>query len=144
MDNAAGAADARNLYAQNVEMRGVRCKVATDLHARTIAALGLCSVRLTERPANDVAPPRPKKLTFKWIALEAKRFYGDRCMRCDWADDTCDVHHITPRRDGGTDEMHNLAVLCPNCHRMADKGRLSPEQLRALAAARAPTQPTAP
>ena len=28
-----------------------------------------------------------------------------------------EVHHIRPFEDGGSDNMDNLIVLCPNCHR---------------------------
>ena len=30
-----------------------------------------------------------------------------------------DVHHITPKKFGGTDDMNNLTYICPNCHRIA-------------------------
>lgn len=26
------------------------------------------------------------------------------------------IHHIIPRKRGGTDEEGNLRILCPNCH----------------------------
>ncbi len=32
---------------------------------------------------------------------------------------SCDVHHIIPKKCGGTNEHSNLTVLCPNCHREA-------------------------
>lgn len=30
-----------------------------------------------------------------------------------------DVHHIIPKRNGGSDDMANLTYICPNCHRIA-------------------------
>lgn len=30
-----------------------------------------------------------------------------------------DVHHIIPRKNGGTNDMSNLTYICPNCHRIA-------------------------
>ena len=30
-----------------------------------------------------------------------------------------DLHHITPRKNGGTNDMSNLTYICPNCHRIA-------------------------
>ena len=32
---------------------------------------------------------------------------------------TLDVHHIVPKKEGGTDDMDNLCYICPNCHRIA-------------------------
>ena len=44
----------------------------------------------------------------------------------------CDIHHITPRHKGGTEDPSNLVVLCPSCHRYADRGAYSTSQLRKL------------
>jgi len=41
-----------------------------------------------------------------------------------------DVHHITPRGEGGTNNENNLVVLCPNHHRMARDGTIPRERLR--------------
>lgn len=30
-----------------------------------------------------------------------------------------DIHHISPKSKGGTNNMDNLAYICPNCHRIA-------------------------
>lgn len=44
----------------------------------------------------------------------------------------CDIHHITPRHEGGTNDTSNLMVLCPSCHRYAERGAYSGIQLRKL------------
>ena len=38
-------------------------------------------------------------------------------MICGWKEATCDIHHIKPKKEGGTNDNSNLIVLCPNCHR---------------------------
>lgn len=45
------------------------------------------------------------------------------CIICGF-DAVVEVHHVTPIRNGGTNEPENLAVLCPNHHRMADMGMI--------------------
>ena len=50
---------------------------------------------------------------------------GVKCSNCGWDKTTCDVHHIVPRKDGGTNENTNLTILCPNCHRMAHEHKLT-------------------
>lgn len=30
-----------------------------------------------------------------------------------------DIHHILPKKLGGTNDMSNLTYICPNCHRVA-------------------------
>lgn len=44
---------------------------------------------------------------------------GIKCFKCGWGEASCDVHHIIPKKVGGTDDPNNLTVLCPNCHRVA-------------------------
>lgn len=44
----------------------------------------------------------------------------------------CDIHHITPQREGGTIDPSNLVVLCPSCHRYAERGAYSRSQLQKL------------
>ncbi|MDY6916827.1 MAG: HNH endonuclease signature motif containing protein [Chloroflexota bacterium] len=36
--------------------------------------------------------------------------------------DLVDLHHIIPREQGGSNRKDNLIVLCPTCHRKADRG----------------------
>lgn len=40
------------------------------------------------------------------------------CSICGWNESSCDIHHIIPRSNGGGDEMSNLIIVCPNCHRI--------------------------
>lgn len=68
--------------------------------------------------------------------------YSYKCALCDWnlpynAPDGkkqyqggCDLHHITPYSEGGSNEANNLILLCPNCHKLADTGMITREYLR--------------
>lgn len=40
------------------------------------------------------------------------------CTLCGWNESTCDIHHIIPKSQGGTNEHNNLIIVCPNCHRI--------------------------
>lgn len=51
------------------------------------------------------------------------------CSYCGWNKGVCDIHHIIPKREGGTDEHDNLSYLCPNCHRLAGNGEIKREKL---------------
>lgn len=57
----------------------------------------------------------PEKL--KWLDARAEAFERDeyRCATCGTTE-TLDVHHIVPQREGGTDNLDNLVVLCRKCH----------------------------
>ena len=39
------------------------------------------------------------------------------CSLCGWNKSTCDIHHIIPKKENGSDENDNLIIVCPNCHR---------------------------
>lgn len=43
------------------------------------------------------------------------------CQRCGSTDNQLDVHHIIPRRDGGSDDLENLKTLCSYiCHNIEE------------------------
>lgn len=58
----------------------------------------------------------------------AKRNYPMRCAVCGF-DVIVDVHHILPKSEGGVNDPNNLIVLCPNHHRMAQRGMITVEEL---------------
>ena len=52
---------------------------------------------------------------------------GQCCSGCGWQmpfsinGDGLDIHHVKPVCKGGSDDISNLLLLCPNCHRVAHK-----------------------
>lgn len=58
-----------------------------------------------------------------WLkAKEAALFRaGARCEVCGYSG-PLNVHHKVPRSEGGTDDLGNLAVLCPTHHAEAHAG----------------------
>lgn len=65
-----------------------------------------------------------------WNDIRAAVQYRDRerCMNChrDSNDLTYDVHHIVPRRHGGSDQLSNLVLLCRRCHDAAHGNAKAP------------------
>lgn len=74
----------------------------------------------------DTTPPAPESLKNDLIFERA----NSQCEYCGKQFDSPDVHHIVPRKEGGPNERSNLIVLCPNCHRKADRGVISRSKLR--------------
>ncbi len=66
-----------------------------------------------------------------WM-MALRRAYGESCMRCGWNEASCDGHHITPRRKGGKHLLSNGIILCPNCHRLVETGRILADDLIAI------------
>lgn len=75
---------------------------------------------------------RPFKRSVKRrLFLSAFDLYGERCQICGYAI-SVDVHHLVPRSKGGSDDLENLVVLCPNHHREADTGLLRASDIKKI------------
>ena len=71
--------------------------------------------------------------------------YDYKCAMCGWSEPriqpssrnrgwkTCglELHHIEPVAKGGVATWDNVILICPNCHRMADGGVYSKDELKA-------------
>lgn len=45
--------------------------------------------------------------------------FEGKCQICDLdVEELLEIHHILPLSEGGTNEWHNLSVLCPTCHKV--------------------------
>ena len=67
------------------------------------------------------------KLSYQQAQARIRDNYS--CVICGFNLST-DVHHITPKAQGGTDDFSNLITLCPNHHRLANLNIISVEHLR--------------
>jgi 5-methylcytosine-specific restriction endonuclease McrA len=61
-----------------------------------------------------------------------KKYFGDKCMICGWNETGCVCHHIVPRKLGGRNTLSNVAVLCPNHHKLADENKIDKALLQNL------------
>lgn len=62
--------------------------------------------------------------------LEAKECSHYTCVWCQQTNQFLEVHHITPEKEGGSDEIDNAAPLCPNCHTFIGDNTELRKQLR--------------
>lgn len=66
----------------------------------------------------------PRKALVRVIKEALKRkdiSHKWKCAFCDWTQ-TCQLHHIKPRKNSGNNDPNNLIILCPNHHSLADLG----------------------
>ena len=70
----------------------------------------------------------------KRTAVKIIKRMGLGCSRCGWHVEGVanDIHHILPKKNGGSDDHHNLTILCPNCHRLAHSGKIPAEEFITL------------
>ena len=64
-----------------------------------------------------------------------RRYFIPGCALCGWDEANCDVCHIIARKHGGSDDVSNVILLCPNHHRVFDRGLIPVEKVRAARAA---------
>ncbi len=57
------------------------------------------------------------------------RTYEAKCQVCGM-EDIVEVHHIIPKRNGGSDSAENLLILCPNHHTMLHYGMIKINQIK--------------
>lgn len=55
----------------------------------------------------------------------------DRCALCGWDIAPNDVCHIVARKNGGKNVAENVVMLCPNHHRLFDRGLIPVERVLA-------------
>lgn len=85
-----------------------------------------CSKRCCSK--NNRATVGKTYCTRSVLSNRVRKLIGDsnfKCFICGWNESTCDIHHINPRCSKGTNDPNNLTVLCPNHHRLADRGLLN-------------------
>lgn len=67
---------------------------------------------------------------------------GDKCFICGWSEAPNDVCHIVPVKDGGETRIDNMILLCPNHHRMYDRGLIQREHLVSLVRTKLEKEPS--
>ena len=61
---------------------------------------------------------------FKLIKQQAFRRDNYTCQRCFDETKKVEIHHIIPRRSGGSDELDNLITYCRKCHKIIEPSHI--------------------
>lgn len=62
-------------------------------------------------------PSRDRAQDVRAIKKQLIDTRGAHCQRCGFSDvNILEVQHIVRRSDGGTNDLENLELVCPNCH----------------------------
>lgn len=69
-------------------------------------------------------PLKDKVRDLRSLKQRAFSLRGAKCERCDYSESSniLVLHHILHRKDGGSDDLENLEILCPNCHALEHYG----------------------
>ncbi|MCU4972048.1 HNH endonuclease [Halobacteria archaeon AArc-m2/3/4] len=79
---------------------------------------------------------REHRSGYSWIKRAVRKRDRRRCRDCGFKPDRGEshklhIHHITPKSEGGSDEMNNLIALCDDCHqkRHSNPDKTFPEEI---------------
>ena len=111
-------------------LRQYKCMRCGDAFESKAYRAKYCST--TCRVATNVKSSNMPKRRNHLAARVRKDFGVLACFACNWDKALCDVHHVVPRRNGGTNTYDNLSIICPNCHRLAHLGLLDVTKLPTL------------
>lgn len=66
---------------------------------------------------------RKESAEFKYLLKKynLKKFY-EKCCLCGWDEANVDLAHVVPHLEGGSCSYDNIVPLCPNHHRVYDRG----------------------
>ncbi len=77
----------------------------------------ICSNKSRTGISYKVGQPNNKATKSQRLKVKLLKLYPPKCNRCPFdLVAVLQVHHILERCNGGTDELNNLELLCPNCH----------------------------
>ncbi len=76
-----------------------------------------CSNKARAGVKYKIGSPADKAHIYVGLKVTLARLRGGVCERCQNRNfATLQVHHKIERAQGGTDDLDNLELLCPNCH----------------------------
>ena len=66
------------------------------------------------------------KRAIQWrLKEDLMKLRGPKCESCGYSHvEILQVHHIIPKSKGGTNELDNIKLMCPNCHYLRHYGRI--------------------
>jgi hypothetical protein len=122
----------------DVPAEGTTEDVSGEVKAETAAEGGEAGAAEGETTSGEKAPLIVDETVLseeEKSALENAVWYRCENPYCSYTH-FLDVHHITEEKNGGTNKLDNLIVLCPFCHALAHKNEIPEEEMRSWIANR--------
>ena len=94
-----------------------------------------CSNKMRKGVSYKVGAPADKAKVISRLKVALAKERGGRCEDCGNINFAIlHVHHIVERANGGSDDLSNLRLLCPNCHSEGHHGVCTYEEFLAQSA----------
>ncbi len=93
------------------------CGIEVKGRQNSVHCSRACSNKSRTGIQYNVGRPKDKTTKNRRLKNELLKTREPKCERCpfDFVE-ILHVHHIVERKNGGTDDINNLELLCPNCH----------------------------
>lgn len=76
-----------------------------------------CSNKSRTGKLYKIGSPNDRVSNVKKLKVKLLLERGNACELCKFDNiNVLQVHHIVERKNGGSDDLENLKLLCPNCH----------------------------
>ena len=83
-----------------------------------------CANKLKTGSKYRTGPRKDKVTTQRLLKDRLIALRGTCCERCLESDTSIlNIHHKIRRKDGGSDDLDNLELICPNCHAKEHYGK---------------------
>ena len=93
------------------------CICGVEISARRSSCSRKCSNARRAGITYRIGQPKNRAEQVKRLKRSLIELKGPKCERCPYDFvEILNVHHIIARKDGGSDELSNLELICPNCH----------------------------
>jgi 5-methylcytosine-specific restriction endonuclease McrA len=119
--NAGNAYCSRECYGKSCQ-RPVQCVICGTTilgsrHSKTCSRVCANKNRAGIRYKSNAGRRKDKVTWAQGLKTRLVEQRGPVCERCGYAKvHILVIHHIVGRSDGGSDELDNLMLVCPNCH----------------------------
>lgn len=79
---------------------------------------------------------RKKRIRAEQSSIKRKMLKNQKIAHCEYCGnktkEILQIHHIDSVANGGNNDLNNLIILCPNCHKAAHAGIIKKDELKKL------------
>lgn len=79
---------------------------------------------------------RKKRIRAEQSSIKRRMLKNQKIAHCEYCGnktkEILQIHHIESVANGGNNDLNNLIILCPNCHKSAHAGIIKKDELKML------------
>ena len=125
------------VFVRKPDVLCVVCKIVITTKRGSVRSRKCCSRACSNKARTGISyhqgSPNDKAKKNQRLKDALVRSRGPRCEHCQHPNiPILHVHHIKERSEGGSDDLDNLLLVCPNCHTTIHHGVQTFEEFKLL------------